>query len=386
MRLAFKIALRFLYSGKSQTVLIALGIAVGVAVQVFIGSLIQGLQVSLVDKTIGSSSHITITSESDDKTIKDWERAVYEAGISSGDIKNISPVAEGSAFVRYEDGSEPVLLRGFKLPAADNIYGISKGLYAGRLPQRKDEILMGRDLAVKIAAKLNDKINLVTNSGNTLKLKITGFYDLKVASINKSWIIAGLDTAQDIFGYDDRVTSVEMQVRDVFNADGIARRVRSSLSGEELVVENWKDQNGQLLSGLNGQSVSSYMIQVFVLIAVLLGISSVLAVSVVQRSKQLGILKAMGIKDGAASLIFVFQGFILGVIGGTIGILLGIGLLNMFTKFAVNPDGSPVVPVYMNPAFIALSGAFAVASAIIASLIPARLSSRLNPIEVIRNG
>ncbi|HWQ31209.1 MAG TPA: FtsX-like permease family protein, partial [Negativicutes bacterium] len=380
MRLAFKIALRFLYSGKSQTVLIALGIAVGVAVQVFIGSLIQGLQISLIDKTIGSSAHITITSESDDKTIKDWERTVYEAGISSSDIRHISPAADGSAFVRYDDGSEPVLLRGFKLAAADSIYGISDGLYAGRLPQRKDEIIMGRDLVTKIAVKLNDKINLVTNSGNTLKLKVTGFYDLKVASINKSWIIADLSTAQDIFGYDDRVTSIEMQVGDVFNADSIARRVRNSLSGGELVVENWKDQNGQLLSGLSGQSVSSYMIQVFVLIAVLLGISSVLAVSVVQRSKQLGILKAMGIKDGAASLIFVFQGLLLGIIGGMLGILLGIGLLNMFTKFAVNPDGSPVVPVYINPAFIALSGIFAIASAIVASLIPARLSSRLNPI------
>lgn len=386
MRLAFKIALRFLYSGKSQTVLIALGIVVGVAVQVFIGSLIQGLQISLVDKTIGSSSHITITSESDDKMIKDWERAAYEASISSSDIRNISPAADGSAFVRYDDGSEPVLLRGFKLDAADSIYGISEGLYAGRLPQRKDEIIMGRDLVTKIAVKLNDRINLVTNSGNTLKLKVAGFYDLKVASINKSWIIADLSTAQDIFGYDDRVTSIEMQVGDVFNADSIAHRVRNSLSGGELEVENWKDQNGQLLSGLSGQSVSSYMIQVFVLIAVLLGISSVLAVSVVQRSKQLGILKAMGIKDGAASLIFVFQGFILGIIGGMLGILLGIGLLNMFTKFAVNPDGSPVVPVYINPAFIALSGIFAIASAIFASLIPARLSSRLNPIEVIKNG
>ena len=386
MRLAFKIAVRFLRSGKSQTVLIALGIAVGVAVQVFIGSLIQGLQISLVDKTIGNSSQITITSESDDKTIKDWERAVYEAGISSGDIQNISPAADGSAFVRYDDGSEPVLLRGFKLAEADSIYGISEGMYSGRLPQRKDEIIMGRDLAVKIDAELNDKIDLVTNSGNTVKLKIIGFYDLNVASINKSWLIADLSTAQEIFGYDDRVTSIEMQVDEIFNADNIARRVRNSLSGEELVVENWKDQNGQLLSGLNGQSVSSYMIQVFVHIAVLLGISSVLAVSVVQRSKQLGILKAMGIRDGAASMIFVFQGFILGVIGGTIGILLGIGLLNMFTKFAVNPDGSPVVPVYMNTAFIALSGIFAIASAVIASLIPARLSSRLDPIEVIKNG
>lgn len=386
MRLALKIALRFLRSGRSQTVLIALGIAVGVAVQVFIGSLIQGLQISLIDKTIGNSSQITITSEGDDKTIKDWKRAVYEVEISSNEVGNISAAADGAAFVQYEDGSESVLLRGFNLADADTIYGLMEGLYAGRLPQRKDEVVIGRDLAVKLSAALNDKINLVTNSGSIAKLKVTGLYDLNVAAINKSWLITDLSTVQDLFGYDDRVTSIEIQVYEVFNADSIAREVKNSLSDKELTVDNWKDQNGQLLSGLNGQSVSSYMIQVFVLIAVLLGISSVLAVSVVQRSKQLGILKAMGIRDGAASLIFVFQGAILGVIGGIMGIILGIGLLIMFTKFAVNPDGSQVVPIYMNSIFIALSGLFAIASAIIASLIPARLSSKLNPIEVIKNG
>lgn len=386
MRLAFRIAMRFLLSGRGQTVLIALGIAVGVAVQVFIGSLIQGLQISLVDKTIGNSSQITITSESDDKTIKDWKRAVYEAGISGNEIRNISPAADGAAFVQYEDENESVLLRGFDLTAADKIYKISEGLYTGRFPQRKDEILMGKDLALKLGAQLNDRINLVTNAGSTAKLRITGFYDLKAAAVNKSWLITGLETVQELFGYDDRVTSIEMQVSEVFNADSAARRVRNTLSDKELVVENWKDNNAQLLSGLNGQSVSSYMIQVFVLVAVLLGISSVLAISVVQRSKQLGILKAMGIRDGAASLIFVFQGFILGIIGGIVGIAFGIGLLAMFTKFAVNPDGSPVVPIYMNSTFIAASGMFAVASAVMASLIPARLSSRLNPIEVIKNG
>ena len=128
------------------------------------------------------------------------------------------------------------------------------------------------------------------------------------------------------------------------------------------------------------------MRQVFVLVEVLLGISSVLAISVVQRSKQLGILKAMGIKDRDASLIFVFQGLMLGFIGALLGILLGFGLLYFFTKFAVNPDGSPVVPIYINTGFLVLSGLFAVASAVIASLIPARLSSKLNPIEVIKNG
>lgn len=102
-----------------------------------------------------------------------------------------------------------------------------------------------------------------------------------------------------------------------------------------------------MLSGLAGQSASSYMIQVFVLLSVLLGISSVLAVSVVQKSKQIGILKAMGIKDKTASLIFLFQGLLLGIIGSVLGTVLGISLTYVFSNFVTNADGTPLVSFYL---------------------------------------
>ncbi len=150
-------------------------------------------------------------------------------------------------------------------------------------------------------------------------------------------------------------------------------------------MENWKDQNEELLGGLNGQSVSSIMIQVFVLISVTLGIASVLAITVVQKSKQIGILKAMGIKDRDASKIFLYEGLLLGIAGAIMGIIFGIALMLVFTKFALNPDGTPIIPLYLDYKFIALSGSIAVVSASLAALIPARSSSKLEPIEVIKN-
>lgn len=176
-----------------------------------------------------------------------------------------------------------------------------------------------------------------------------------------------------------------MQVKDVFKADIIAEELASSLP-DNLKTDNWKAQNAELLSGLNGQSVSSIMIQVFVLVAVVLGIASVLAITVVQKSKQIGILKAMGIKDKTASLIFLFEGLLLGAMGAILGVALGLSLSFMFTKFALNPDGKPVVDLYIDYNFIALSALIALASAALAALIPARHSSKLNPIEVIKNG
>ena len=128
------------------------------------------------------------------------------------------------------------------------------------------------------------------------------------------------------------------------------------------------------------------MIQIFVLISVILGIASVLAISVLQKSKQLGILKAMGIKDSIASLIFLFQGLILGVFGAILGVAFGLGLAVSFTKFAVAADGSPIIDLYIDPKFIIISGIIAVVSATVASVIPANRSSRLDPMEVIKNG
>lgn len=385
MRLSFDIALRFLKSGKAQTLLIILGISVGVAVQIFIGSLIQGLQISLVNTTIGSSSHITVKSDNEQKTIENWERAVYEAQISSPQIINVSPAIDGPASIDYENDTASVVVRGFILEDADKIYKFKGNLYDGKLPNNRYEAIIGKELAVKSNTNINDNITLISTNGSVFRVKVTGFFDLKVSSVNDSWVVTDLETAGDILSVDG-ITSVEMQVKEVFSADEVSKQVIYNLSNENLKVDNWKDLNQSLLSGLNGQSVSSYMIQVFVLVSVLLGISSVLAISVVQRSKQIGILKAMGIKDKDASYIFVFQGLMLGVLGAVLGIVLGIGLLVVFTKFAVNPDGTPVVPIFISSGFIALSGLFAVITASTSSLIPARLTSRLNPIEVIRNG
>jgi lipoprotein-releasing system permease protein len=108
-------------------------------------------------------------------------------------------------------------------------------------------------------------------------------------------------------------------------------------------------------------------------------------VTVVQKSKQIGILKAMGIKDRQSSLIFLFEGFLLGIMGTVIGVALGLGLSFSFSTFVKNPDGTPLIELYINYKFIGLSAFVALLASTIAALIPARGSSKLNPIEVIRN-
>ncbi|MFB0959253.1 ABC transporter permease [Clostridiaceae bacterium HFYG-1003] len=384
MSLAFSIALRFLKSSKGQTLLIALGIAIGVSVQIFIGSLIQGLQIDLVDTTIGRQPQVTLASNTDDKLIENYQPILDDVAVNYPGVKHVSPAADGPALFTIDEENYSVLVRGLSFEQADGIYQIASSLKEGSLPVQGDEVMIGLDLAKETGLAIGDTVEVLVGSPEKSTMKITGLFDLGVSSLNKSWVLTTLATAQNLFDYGDRLTGIEMQVEDVFAADTIAQSIQKN-QRETIETENWKDQNASLLSGLNGQSVSSLMIQVFVMISVLLGIASVLAITVVQKSRQIGILKAMGIQDGSASRIFLFQGLMLGLAGAILGILLGLGLAYAFTRFAVNPDGTPVVPLFIDPRFIALSAGFAVLVSTLAALIPARKSSQLNPIEVIRN-
>ncbi|WP_238903572.1 ABC transporter permease [Clostridium sp. YIM B02506] len=385
MKISFKIALRFLKSTKGQTALIALGIAVGVSVQIFIGSLIQGLQKSLIDKTVGNSSQVTLSSDTSDRLISDYDSIVDNIKESDSRIKDVSVVSDSPALIKTDLKTYSVLVRGMNIDDSDKIYDLKDSIYEGKVPNNKFETLVGKDLKEELNLNLNDKIGLITNSGDVKTLIVTGFYDLKVASINKAWLITDLSSAKELFSTGDKITGIEMQVTDVFKADEIATVIGSNINRSDIKVDNWKDQNASLLSGLNGQSISSYMIQVFVMVSVILGIASVLIITVVQKSKQIGILKAMGIKDSQSSLIFLFEGFLLGLMGAILGVALGLGLSFIFTKFALNPDGTPVVELYINYNFIIISAVIALIASTLAALIPARGSSKLNPIEVIRN-
>lgn len=385
MKLAFSIATRFLKSSKGQTALIAIGIAIGVSVQIFIGSLIDGLQLSLIDKTIGSSSHITIQPKGKENYFEDNDEIINKLR-EDDRFTAVSKSLDASGFVLQDEETYPVLMRGFEFENANNIYKLDEKLIEGNLPSSSMEILLGKNLVQELGFKIGDKVSFLTPDGRYMEPKLVGVFDLKVASLNKSWSISTIDNVGEIFEKEGSLSTIETQIEEVFDADIIAKSLDSYLQEFELESSNWKVQNEELLSGLAGQSASSIMIQVFVLLAVLLGIASVLAISVIQKSRQIGILKAMGIKDKDASLIFLFQGLLLGVIGSIIGTGLGISFSYIFSTFVKNPDGTPLVPFYLDIKFVGLSVAIAIASSTIAALIPARKSSKLNPIEVIKNG
>ncbi|MBP7344611.1 MAG: ABC transporter permease [Clostridia bacterium] len=392
MKLGLKIAGRFLSSNISQTILIILGIAIGVSVQIFIGSLIQGLQKGLVEKTIGNSSQITVSSNQDERYISEYDKLISDIIETDENITKISPVLDNQAFLLYDDKNQSLIIRGFDIDKpesmADGIYDISNRIVEGRMPKGDNEILLGIDLKKEYGLEVGEEVDIFrTEARKIFKSTVVGFFDLKVSSLNTNWAITTLGNAQKFFELDDVITSVEMQVNEdaIFITDEISVNIANVIGDEEYKIINWKEQNESLLSGLQGQSISSYMIQVFVIISVVISIASILAITVLQKSKQIGILKAMGIRNSTTSYIFLFEGLILGFFGALMGILFGLGLSFAFTKFALNADGTPVVDLYISYSFIALSGLIAVVASVLAALMPAIRSSKLNAIDIIRN-
>ena len=259
-------------------------------------------------------------------------------------------------------------------------------MYEGRPYKSPREIMIGRDLREDVQVDIGDRLVVKKPDGKEYAFFISGFYNLGVASINESWILANLETTQRIFDFSNRITSIEATVNDVFAADKRAREIEQLLDNDDIEVQNWKEQNEELLSGLEGQRISSIVIQAVIIVSVVIAISSVLAITVLQKSKEIGILKAMGIKNLAASSIFIYEGFLVGLLGATLGITLGLGLLYGFNASTTGPGGAAIVDLYIEYNFILTSWLLGLAASTFAGILPARKSLKLSPVEVIREG
>ena len=380
---ALRIAARFLRHSRNQTILIVIGIAVLISVQVFVGALITSLQSNLIESTVGHAPQVTVLSARGNVTIANATALADRVQATPG-VGSVAVSASGNAFLTDGTRDAPVLVRGVDFAAADAIYHLLGAVYQGAAPASDGQVLVGKQLSQELGLAVGEGVTVVTASGGRANLTVSGLFDLGVASLNEGWVWTSLPAAQVIFGYGDAVTAIEATVPDVFQARSVAAAVTAALADPDVTVTNWMDQNAQLLSGLQAQSLSSNMIQAFILVSVVIAIASILSITVLQKSRQIGILKAMGITDRSASLVFLYEGMILGAAGAVLGLLLGAGLLSSFTTFAKGSDGSPILSISLSAAFLAQSFLIAFASASLAGVLPARKSSRLSPIDVIR--
>lgn len=398
MRLSWNIALQFLRDGRAQTALILVGIAMGSAVIVFITALVTALQGNIVTRTLGSQPQIVVKaadlvpltpppaadtvylSRIDPRPQRlrgiDNAAAVLQAIRAMPDVSAATPVISGPAFAQRGNAVRAVAITGIDPQSYVRIIPVDRDLVAGRFAVGAEKILIGSRLASDLGLAIGDTLRLTGPSGQVQAFRVAGIFTLGVRDIDERQVYLGLRQAQTLLGLPGAVTEIDLSVRELFAAKGIAARLARTFG---VKAESWMTTNSQLLNALRSQSLSTNIIRLSVALSVALGIASVLAVSVVQRTREIGILRAMGATRLRMMSVFLVQGGLLGLVGSTAGALLGVGAVMLF-----NTAGPRLFPVTVSPWLVPQAMLIATAAGVLAAFAPARRAARLDPVEAIR--
>lgn len=409
LRFETQLALRHLSAGGGQTVLTVSAVGAGVIIVIFITSLIFGLQAQLTELLTDAIPHVTITVEEPEpvglsrvlgaeadvsssrieqqapqlKFIDNWPRVV-EGARGLVNVRAVAPVVNGQAFVSKGANPVGVSLVGADPELQDVITPITENLIAGRyLGLASDEIVIDAELATDLNVSPTERIRLTSSTGASDSFTIAGIYS---RGQGRGPAYVTLRTGQSLFGYGTSVNAINVKLFDIYDADSVADRLMALWPYE---AKSWTREFPQFLSMLQVQTASAYLIAGFSLIASGFAIAAVLIVSVLQKSKQIGILKSMGARRRQVLMAFLLEGLGIAIVGSAMGAVLGTAIvlfLSIFEQPATQIGKAPeqLFPVRILPVYIVLAILAAVVSTLIAALIPARRAANMNPVDVMR--
>lgn len=395
----WNIALSFLREGRIQSLMITIGVAVGVAVIVFITALMQGLQSNTIQRTLGTQAHIRLLSPDDRniiipttqgttqliqedqraqrlRSINNWQQ-ITELLDQLPELSAVSPVVSGPAFAKRGETQDSVVLVGMTPERYQKIIPIQNYIIAGQAQISPDNVLIGAQLAKDLGVQVGSKIRLDTGQSNSTLVNIAGIFKFGVRDLDARYVYMDLKQAQSILNLPGGITVIDLTVNHIFDAEKIATHIHRLTS---LQAESWIKTNAQLMNALSAQSLSTNMIMIFVAISVAFGISSVLSVSVVQRTREIGILRATGATQPQILRIFLFQGALFGLLGSVVGCAVSYLLVWIFNNFG---PGLFYIPISIKLLLLTLS--LATITGILAAVFPARRAAALNPVEAIRH-
>ena len=399
----WQVALRFLQEGRMQTWLIVAGVAAGVAVITYIAALIQGLQANTVDKTLGTQAHMSLRAPEDVvvqittgdtnavvlsdiqpraqrlRSVANWQQLMPVLEKEPGVIA-VSPMVSGSGLALRGEASQSIALMGVELDRYQRIVNLREKIVAGTWGLQPGDAMIGTELAADLGVRVGDRFTIDT--GSVIEsVRVTALIDMGVKDLNRRTVIIPLRSAQSLLGLPGGATVLEMQVANVWDAGAIAQQLRARYSYE---IESWQDTNSQLLSALKAQSASTAVIRAVVLVVVVLGIASVLVVSVVQKRKEIGILRAMGATRGQVLRMFLLQGAVVGALGSVLGVALSWLLIAVFTAFVRGEDGGPLFPIALGWGDVVSATVTATLCGVLAAVAPARRAAAMDPAQAIR--
>jgi lipoprotein-releasing system permease protein len=396
-------ASRFLREGRLQTSFIILGVAIGVGVIIFMSAALAGQLANVIRRVLSSQAHIVLLPPQEVarplrgapreaqatiiqkpyqrvRSIDQWQRILEEVAHMPA-VAAVSPMVSGSVLAVRGEATRAVTVMGVDAERYFSIVPLPEKIVAGAARLNAEDIIVGKDMASDLGVTVGDKLRIVPSSGEGPTLTITGIVDLGSKGANQRNTYVALHTAQALLGLIGGVSSIDLTVHDLYAAEDIAQAI-SAATGVE--ADSWIRTNAQLYMAINAQIIANTTIRFFVGLAIAFGIAAVLIVSVVQKSKEIGILRAMGASQGQIMRVFLLQGAVLGLGGSLFGSLIGASAIVLWGALVKNPDGTPLFPLVLDPRLFIASAVLATLTGLAAAVAPALRGARLDPVVAIR--
>ncbi len=400
MPLYIKIAIRYLFSLKSKilsfmTVISIVGITVGVAALLITLAVMSGFLWGIKEKLLETTPQVVIFKitgkfneyrEFDDifsdiPEIVDWEPFVYSQALAS-----------------REKSVQAITVRGF-IPEKDKkIMGLDKKIILGKYDLSSDnKVIIGKDLAFALDVSVGDTINIMSPFGRKTplgflpkikKVKVTGILEFGIFEYDSTFVGMNLKAAQRFFDLGDSVTGIQLKIKDPYLADTVKKKLQEKLS-YPYVVRTWMDMNKSLFQALELEKFAMFLVLALIVLVASFNVSSLLITKAREKRKDIAILKTIGADNSFIQKIFLWQGLIIGIIGTSLGLLIGltaIYIADTYHLVKLNPEVYMIsyLPLKINAVDIISVALASMVICFISSIIPARMSSKEVPAEVLR--
>lgn len=405
MPFELQVALRYLLAKRRQvfisviTLVSTLGVTVGVMALVIALAFMTGLQQELRDRILGSTAHVFVWKRGG---ISDYHSDIARLKSVAGVVDG-APAILGKALISTESGDGFVTIKGIDPALEPRVTDIGRALTEGSLdglaPDAEDDlpgILIGRDLATTLGAAVGESVTVVTPQGTlspfgmvprSRRLRVAGIFRFGLLEFDSAYAYVSLDTAARLVGQSD-VAHLELRVNDLYAAPAIADAIPAQV-GSEYLTSDWADLNRSLYSALWLEKIAMGIGIGLIVAVAALNIIASLVLLVMEKTRDIAILKTMGASARSVMVIFLLQGMVIGIIGTAVGASAGVVVSNLLDRYRVISMPSDVYQItYLPFRVLPLDLTFVIAGAVIvcflATIYPSRQAARLDPAQALR--
>jgi len=397
------IALRYLLAKRKQafisviSFISTLGVTVGVMALVIALALMTGLQQELRDRILGSNPHIYVWNT---RGMTDYH-AEADKLRTVPHVVGAAPAILGQGLISAAGETQPVQVKGIDSALEPQVTNLSEGITSGSLDalnvraDQPDTILLGKDLAAKLGVATGDSVSLTMGTTlspagllpRTRRLRVAGLFTLGLIEFDSTYAFVSLDVAERLLGK-DQVDLIQLRVDDIYGAPRIAESIPARF-GSNYVTQDWADMNKSLFSALGLEKMAISLTIGLIFIVAALNIVASLILLVMEKHRDIAILKTMGASMRSVTIVFILQGLIIGIVGTTVGASAGWALCRILTRYKlirvpVDVYQMPYVPFHVLPLDFTLVVLSAIVICFLATIYTARKAARLDPVQALR--